>query len=250
MQDNQEQKERKRSIRNVANGNTADNLVHQSNDNKQNSGDNSQIQVYSRNSQDNQVDVSNKENQNTIINQDNQDINKDKNNPNGLNHQLNIDSPAPLSNEPILVPQNQPPISQSTNNNPNRNTENQLQHAPTQNYPILANQLQYPQNKIVIIQQAPINLPIIGTNKYTPTNLTCLYCQKKVTSVPHTKWSCRSCCKCVECSCFYTVTFCIGFLLHLCVLWCTEGDWCCCEAEHRCPYCNNIIATRGIKLNC
>ena len=247
MQDNQEQKERKRSLRNVANNNTVDNFINPNNENKQNSGNNSQIQVYVRDSQDNQVDANNKENQNTIIQQDN-NLNKPNNqdNQNNLNQQLNIESPPPISNEPILDPQNMAQIPQGiNNNNPNTNGMNQFQQIPVQNYPILANQLVYPQNGIIVIQQVPVGSPLI-INRYTSTDLTCPYCRKIVKSVPDAYWTCESCCMCMKYYVLYYFTACIGFFIHFIINTCNGEDLCFCEATHRCPNCKNIIAKRII----
>ena len=173
---------------------------------------------------------------------------------------ITIDNPSPLSNEPIQLqePQinNNPYIdsgnpnqiqipSATINNNPNINVVNQNQQIGNQNPVLTPNQI-YPQNQIIIIQRISPFPVIQYTNTCKPIRLTCPYCNIIVDTVPYPEWSCHSCCRCIELSLIYYFTVCIGLLFHLCCLWCSGEDFCCYDADHRCPNCNNIIARRRV----
>ena len=187
-------------------------------------------------------------------------IEKNQNNENNIDvqvitsnkpdYQINANnfeqSPAPLSREQILSTPNSNNIPQPTINNQFMNGPGQFQQVPIVNPSLVANQM-YPQNPNVIIihQVAPVPLKIYN-NRYQSTSLTCPYCQKNVSSVPITTWSCKSCEQCFCIMFAYIVTLGLCIFLDLCFLTCSEGDYCCCEAIHKCPYCNRIIAQRDL----
>ena len=169
---------------------------------------------------------------------------------NGPDYQIKVnnleESPAPLSREPIISTPNPNQAPQSIINNQYTNNPNQFQQVPIVNPSLVANQM-YPQNpNVIIVRQIAPTPFMIYNDRYTPSSLTCPYCMKKVTSVPSTYWSCKSCeiCFCLMWAYFATFGLCI--FLDLCCLSCRDGDYCCYEADHRCPYCNNIIAKRAI----
>ena len=169
---------------------------------------------------------------------------------NGPDYQMNVDNlgetPAPLSREPIISNPNQNQAPQYTTNIQYTNNPNQFQQVPILNPALVQNQM-YPQNPNVIIFRQIAPIPVITyTDRYTPTTLTCPYCMKQVTSVPSPYWSCRSCetCFCLSWAYYITAFFCL--FIDLCCLSCRDGDFCCYEADHFCPNCNNVIAKRAI----
>ena len=173
------------------------------------------------------------------------DVNK------GPDQKINVNnleqSPAPLSEEQILSTPNQNQTPQSALNNQYMNTPNQFQQVPIVNPALVQNQM-YPQNPNIIIIRQMAPFPVMTYNeRYTPTSLMCPYCMKQVTSVPSTYWSCRSCDACTCLVFLYYISLCLFLFIDLCCLTCRDGDFCCYEADHRCPYCNNIIAKRDLR---
>ena len=157
----------------------------------------------------------------------------------------NNQSPVPLSREQILYSPNPNQAPQSIINNQYTNNLIQFQQVPIVNPSLVPNQM-YPQNPNVIVIRQIEHSNKIYNDRYTPTTLTCPYCMKKVTSVPSTYWSCKSCEICFCLMWAYFVTFGLCIFIDFCCLSCRDGDYCCYEADHRCPYCNNIIAKRAI----
>jgi len=175
------------------------------------------------------------------------DVNK------GPDQKINVNNleqlPAPSSKEQILSTPNSNPIPQNVLNNQYTNSQNQFQQVPIPivNPSFVANQM-YPQNPNVIIISQMAPLPVMTYNdRYTPTSLMCPYCMKQVTSVPSAYWSCRSCDACFCLVFLYYISLGLGLFIDLCLLACRDGDFCCYEADHRCPYCNNIIARRELR---
>ena len=112
----------------------------------------------------------------------------------------------------------------------------------------------YPQNQKVIIIRQVATVPTMTYNhKYTSTSMTCPYCMKNVVTNPYSYWSSNSCNECCGSTCLFLISAGLFLLLYLCCLACSDEDFCCCEADHRCPYCNNIIAKRsmgGVRRYC
>ena len=208
-----EQKVGKRRISNIPPSQTADNTL----DKNQNNENNRDIQLTVKNGPDPQIKVSNLE-----------------------------QFPAPLSNEPIFSTPNSNQAPQPTINNQNINYQGQFQQVPGVNPSFVANQM-YPQNQKVIIIRQVATVPTMTYNyKYTPTSMTCPYCMKNVVTNPYSYWSSNSCNKCCGSTCLFLISAGLFLLLYLCCLSCSDEDFCCCEADHRCPYCNNIIAKRSM----
>ena len=157
----------------------------------------------------------------------------------------NNQSPVPLSREQILYSPNPNQAPQSIINNQYTNNPNQFQQVPIVNPALVANQM-YPQNTNVIVIRQIERPGKIYNNRYTPTTLTCPYCMKKVTSVPSTYWSGKSCNTCSWIFCLYFFSAGLCLILDLSCLACNDGDYCCYEADHKCPHCNNIIAIRNL----
>ena len=208
-----EQKVGKRRISNIPPSQTADNTL----DKNQNNENNRDIQLTVKNGPDPQIKVSNLE-----------------------------QFPAPLSNEPIFSNPNSNQAPQPTINNQDINYQGQFQQVPGVNPSFVANQM-YPQNpNVIIIRQVVVPPTIAYTKRYTPTSMTCPYCMKNVVSNPNSHWSNRSCELCCCLTFLFYITGCLGLLLYLCCVSCWDEDFCCYEATHRCPYCNNIIAKRVV----
>ena len=208
-----EQKVGKRRISNIPPSQTADNTL----DKNQNNENNRDIQLTVKNGPDPQIKVSNLE-----------------------------QFPAPLSNEPIFSTPNSNQAPQPTINNQNINYQGQFQQVPGVNPSFVANQM-YPQNQKVIIIRQVATVPTMTYNhRYTPTSMTCPYCMKNVVTNPYSYWSSNSCNKCCGSTCLFLISAGLFLLLYLCCLSCSDEDFCCCEADHRCPYCNNIIAKRSM----
>ena len=217
MNSEQEQKIRKRTIKNVVQNNTVDNTIEQ-NQNSENKGD---LGLNVENKPDSQKNINNIE-----------------------------PTTAPLSNEPIISSPFQNKIPQfSMNNNPNINPVSQFQQVPNRNSFIVGNQM-YPQgfqNGIIVIRQFT-QVPIIqNTRRYTPISLMCPYCQINVSTEPIIHWSFRSGCICFATLLLYIISYCLCFFLDLCCLACSDEDYCWYEADHRCPNCKNIIARRNVR---
>ena len=213
----QEQKIRKRTIKNISQNNTVANEIEQS-PNPEYGGD---IQLKVENRPDIQINDNNLE-----------------------------PSPAPLSSEQILVSPHQNQMPQfSINNNLNINTVGQFQQIPNRNSYIVANQMipQMGQNGIIIIRQFTTAPVIQNTHRYTPIISHCPYCQMRVTTDPYISWSSRSGCLCFGTFTLYIISFFLCLFLDLCCMACEDGDYCWYEAEHRCPNCKNIIARRNLK---
>ncbi len=208
-----EQNVGKRRISNIPPSQTADNTT----DKNQNNENNRDIQLTIKNGPDPQIKVNNLE-------------------------QL----PAPLSNERILYTTNPTQAPQPTINNQYINYQGQFQQVPGVNPSLVTNQMN-PQNQNVIIIRQVATVPSMTYNhRYTPTSMTCPYCMKNVVSNPYSYWSgtsCNNCCFLTFLS-FFSAGLCL--LLHLWCLSCSDEDLCCCEADHRCPNCNNIIAKRSM----
>ena len=215
-----EQKVGKRRISNMPPSQTVDNAI----DKNQNNENNRDIQLTVKNGPDPQIKVSNLE-----------------------------QFPAPLSNEPIFSTPNSNQAPQPTINNQNINYQGQFQQVPGVNPSFVANQM-YPQNQKVIIIRQVATVPTMTYNyKYTPTSMTCPYCMKNVVTNPYSYWSSNSCNECCGSTCLFLISAGLFLLLYLCCLACNDEDFCCCEADHRCPYCNNIIAKRsmgGVRRYC
>ena len=215
-----EQKVGKRRISNMPPSQTVDNMI----DKNQNNENNRDIQLTVKNGPDPQIKVSNLE-----------------------------QFPAPLSNEPIFSTSNSNQAPQPTINNQDINYQGQFQQVPGVNPSFVANQM-YPQNPNVIIIRQVATVPTMTYNhKYTPTSMTCPYCMKNVVTNPYSYWSSNSCNKCCGSTCLFLISAGLFLLLYLCCLSCSDEDFCCCEADHRCPYCNNIIAKRsmgGVRRYC
>lgn len=225
MTDNPEEKGRKRNLRNVSNNINKDDT-------------------------NNQTELNQNTNQVNELKDDN--INIHDVNPN-LNQQINnapSPNPIPYSNETISN-KNPGPI----NNNPNMNNLNQYQQIQVQN-PYLANNQIFPQsenNRVIIIQNVvpqPLMPLIITTRRYTPIRVFCPYCRTIVTTNPITSWSCRSCTTCFEACLCMTFTLCLFLFLYLCCIFCDNASFFCCEADHLCPNCKNLIAQRKIDKIC
>ena len=246
MDKNQEEHHRRRIIKNIVNNQTAENFPNENNEQNINIGNDKDIEIFPNNDKENNVTI-----------KDNPNI------QNNIEPQITIDNPPPLSNEPIIQNRDQledpqtndnpyinsenqnqiPP--QTINNNPNINIVNPNQQIGYQNPNFIPNQM-YPQNQIIIIQRAPIVPSVAITNRYSSIRLICPYCNIMVNTVSFPEWTCNSCCKFCELFTIYLFTLFIAFLFHLCCMWCYDGDYCCYEAIHRCPNCNNIIARRII----
>ncbi len=208
-----EQKVGKRRISNMPPSQTVDNTI----DKNQNNENNRDIQLTVKNGPDPQIKVSNLE-----------------------------QFPAPLSNEPIFSTPNSNQAPQPTINNQNINYQGQFQQVPGVNPSLVENQM-YPQNQKVIIIRQVATVPTMTYNhKYTSTSMTCPYCMKNVVTNPYSYWSSNSCNKCCGSTCLFLISAGLFLLLYLCCLACSDEDFCCCEADHRCPYCNNIIAKRSM----
>ena len=208
-----EQKVGKRRISNIPPSKPADNTI----DKNQNNENNRDIQLTVKNGPDPQIKVSNLE-----------------------------QFPAPLSNEPIFSTPNSNQAPLPTINNQNINYQGQFQQVPGVNPSFVANQM-YPQNPNVIIIRQVATVPTMTYNhKYTPTSMTCPYCMKNVVTNPYSYWSSNSCNECCGSTCLFLISAGLFLLLYLCCLACNDEDFCCCEADHRCPYCNNIIAKRSM----
>lgn len=155
--------------------------------------------------------------------------------PIGIN---NIESNAiPVSNDRILNENrvNSINVQQNANiQNGQLNINGQFQAVPVQMSPIMGNQY-------AIIITRPMNIvpKIIRVNTYSPINTVCYSCGVPVTTNPNLWFNCWCCC-------FWTLfslcSYFIGFCIYLC--W-KEGDFCCYEADHKCPICGKTLAKRS-----
>ena len=157
----------------------------------------------------------------------------------------NNQSPVPLSREQILYNPNSNQAPQYIINNQYTNNPNQFQQVPIVNPALVANQM-YPQNQNVIVIRQIERSDKIYNNKYTPTTLNCPNCMKEVKSNPSYYWSGTSCNTCSWIFCLYIFTGFLFLILDISCLACDDGDYCCYEADHKCPQCNNIIAIRDL----
>ena len=248
MDKNQGEHPRKRTIKNIVNNQTVEQLPNEGDEQNPNFGNEPDVEIPNNN------------------NQENPTIKDNPNSPNNIEPYMTTDMPPPLSNEPIIQDPNQIQDPQANNipyfssenpnqilipsstinNNPNINaTNNQYQQIGYQN-PILTPNQMYPQKQIIIIQRVPVVPFMQYTNTCSSIRLTCPYCNIIVNTVPYSEWTCNSCCRCIELSSLYYFTACIGLFCHLCCLWCSREDFCCEEADHRCPNCKNVIARRKV----
>ena len=249
MDKSQGEHPRKRTIKNIVYNETVEQFQNEGGEQNPNFGNDQDVELYPKNN-----------------NQENTTIKDNPNSPNNIEQHMTIDTPPPLSNEPIMQDPNQiqdpqtnnihyvnsenpnqiqiPPA--TINNNPTINaTNNQYQQIGYQNPVFTPNQM-YPQNQIIIIQTVPAGPLMQYTKTCSSIRLTCPYCYKIVNTVPFSEWTLKSCCRCTELSLLYYFTACLGLLFHLCCLWCSGEDFCCFEADHRCPNCKNIIARRRV----
>ena len=69
--------------------------------------------------------------------------------------------------------------------------------------------------------------------KTTPVSLTCLFCNKPMTTKVNTTWNNSTCLFCCYlCPCCYC-----------CIQSYRGKDFCCFDAIHRCPHCKNVVGT-------
>ena len=84
----------------------------------------------------------------------------------------------------------------------------------------------------VVINQ-PVGIVNPKMFKTTPVALTCIFCNKPMTTQVTTTCNC---CACILC-------WCTGLVFYVCVQCCRDKDICCYDAVHRCPHCSNIVGT-------
>ena len=208
-----EQKVGKRRISNLPSNQTAENTTEKN----QNNENNKDIQLTIKNGPDYQIKVNNLE-------------------------QL----PSPLSNEPIISTPNPNQAPQTKINNQNINTPIQFQQVPGVNPALITNQINPQQPKVIIIRQVSTVPSLIYNYRYTPASLTCPYCTKNVVSNPYSYWSCISCDACCVITLLSLISLGLYLFCDLCCIACRDEDFCCCEADHKCPHCNNIIGKRSL----
>ena len=97
----------------------------------------------------------------------------------------------------------------------------QMQQPPMQQQPV-TNQAQ-PQVINVVNQ----------TFRTSPVAITCQFCKNPVTTV--VEKHCH-CCACICC-------WCTGCLIWLCIQSCRGKEFGCCDANHKCPTCGQILGT-------
>ena len=147
-----------------------------------------------------------------------------------------IDKPIPTVNPNIvdinqINPEQAPPIEQP------------IYEAPPQGVYQPAVQPVYGTN-IIIAQQQPLMQGGIVVNQVqplfpqeyinvNPVNMTCLFCQKQMTTVVERKCNCCACCLCLI----------LGGVCYIIIQAIRGKDLCCDDATHRCPYCNNVVGS-------
>ena len=159
---------------------------------------------------------------------------------NTINPQVTIETfPALYTRDQMLAS----PIQNQTEQTPiiaenTINEINQIRTDPTQNPPIVRNQVASPENNIVHHRIIIVPLPI-QVKTYKPFKMTCPFCVEKVTTVPELKFNC----------CICWLFGCLSLLLPptLCFYSCLAGDFCCYDAFHKCPLCKRIIAKRKMR---
>ena len=169
-----------------------------------------------------------------------------QNNPievNTMNPQVTIGtSPALYSRDQMLSS----PIQNQTEQTPiigenTINEINQIRKDPTQNPPIVRNQVASPENNIVHHRIIIVPLPI-QVKTYKPFKMTCPFCAVNVTTVPELKFNC---CFCWLFGCLFFWSLTLALYIYACV----AGDFCFYDAVHKCPLCKRIIAQRKISKN-
>ena len=144
---------------------------------------------------------------------------------------MNVESnPIPVSNDRILNENRVNSINIQQNGNIQNgplNINGQFQAVPVQMSPV-----------IIITRPMNITPKIIRVSTYSPINTVCYSCGVPVTTNPKLWFNCWCCC-------FWTLfslcSYLIGFCIYLC--W-KEGDFCCYEADHKCPICGKTLARR------
>ena len=93
-----------------------------------------------------------------------------------------------------------------------------------------------------VVAPAPV-MPVVVTNqeqmidpkifKTHPVAIKCQFCKRPMTTKVTKQCNCCACCLC-----YFT-----GIVFYVCVQACRGKDLCCYDAEHRCPFCDNVAGT-------
>ena len=101
----------------------------------------------------------------------------------------------------------------------------------TYGQPVLTNPAYPPQG--VVLNQNTNNMPSPNQFKTTPVALNCIFCKQPVTTKVEKT---INVCACLLC-------YCTGLIFYVCVQACRKKDFCCYDAEHRCPNCGRVLGT-------
>ena len=216
MNQNHEIKIGRRSLRNKSSNDPAPPSTQKTNENELN------IQNNPDNNQNNQINPKIEINQELSPNEPSNSVISSENR-NTLNN-VEIQNPT-ISNNIV------------NNNNVYNNNANQFQPVPVQMNPMMGNKVYYP-NTVIVVRPYNPNPQIAYVNTYYPYNTYCSYCGIPVTTLPDISLN-------VLCCCFWTLLSLCTYLIGLCCYLCWKrGDFCCYEANHKCPYCKKTIAVR------
>ena len=88
-----------------------------------------------------------------------------------------------------------------------------------------------PTTNVLVNQQGPANQVAPENYKCVPISTVCLFCKRTMTTkVSKT----LNICACLLC-------YCTGIIFYVAVQACRHKDLCCWDAEHRCPFCGNVV---------